>query len=137
MSLNSEFTLKKFDTDFVDDVDFSGTWINELGSILILTCDANQVIKGSYKTAKGAPSHKEVFSLVGFASGDLISFSVNFGKYGTLTSWVGQHTLENDIEVIKTSWLLAKNIADQDEEKDLWGAILTGANTFKRLEQDV
>lgn len=42
-------------------------------------------VTGKYSTAVGAPGTTEEFDLVGSVSGDLISFAVDFGKYGTLT----------------------------------------------------
>ena len=74
----------------------------------------------------------EEFDLVGFASGDLISFTVDFGKYGSLTSWCGQHTDSGTGAIIKTMWLLAKNVPDELEPANLWGAVLTGSDNFTR-----
>jgi len=113
-------------------IDFNGTWRNELHSEMNLIVDATGNVTGKYKTGVGTPAPSEEFVLVGFASGDLLSFIVNFGKYGSLTSWSGQHTEENGKEVIKTMWLLARNVTDQDEPKNLWGAILTGHDNFQR-----
>ncbi|MBA2749351.1 MAG: hypothetical protein H0U45_11580 [Tatlockia sp.] len=90
-------------------------------------------ITGIYKTAVGSPGNLEGFDLLGFASGDLISFTVNFGKYGSLTSWCGQHT--EDVAgsaIIKTMWILAQNVPDPQEPNNLWGAVLTGSNNFTR-----
>jgi len=91
-------------------------------------------ITGIYKTNVGTPQPTEEFSLVGFVTGDLITFTVNFGKYGSLTAWAGQHTEPTPGEfVIKALWHLAKNIPDADEPDDLWSAVLAGANNFRRL----
>lgn len=112
-------------------IDFSGTWVNRLGSEMTLTVtDGN--VTGCYRTAVGEPSPTEEFELVGFASGDLIAFTVNFGKYDSLTAWVGQHTVENGVETIYTLWHMTKDIADEDEPKQLWAGFLAGANTFVR-----
>lgn len=113
-------------------VNFNGKWRNELDSEMNLIVDARGNVSGKFKTGVGAPSPAEVFDLVGFASGDLLSFTVNFGKYGSLTSWVGQHTIENGTDVIKTLWLLSRNIEDQEEPANLWGAVLTGYDNFQR-----
>src|SRR5205814_2367998 len=80
-------------------VNFDGTWKNELTSDMTIKVTAGRVT-GKYRTGVGSPSPTEEFDLVGFASGDQISFTVNFGKYGSLTSWVGQHTIEGGAEVI-------------------------------------
>jgi hypothetical protein len=113
-------------------VNFTGVWRNELQSVMTLTVDAQGNVAGKYKTGVGSPGPTEEFDLTGFASGDLLSFTVNFGRYGSLTSWAGQHTVENGSEVIKTLWLLARNVKDPDEPNDLWGAILTGYDNFQR-----
>ncbi len=115
-------------------IDFSGLWTNRLGSEMDLTM-ADGKITGKYRTAVGDPTPTEEFELCGFVSGDLITFTVNFGKYDSLTAWTGQHTVEKGIETIYTLWHLAKNIRDEDEPKLLWAGILTGANTFVRREQ--
>lgn len=111
--------------------DLNGKWKNELGSEMLLTVAANGQVTGRYQTMVGSPGDTEEFDLIGFASGDLLSFTVNFGKYYSLTSWVGQHTEESGVEIIKTLWLLAKNV--EDEPGQLWGAVLTGYNNFNRV----
>lgn len=113
-------------------IDFNGTWRNELGSEMQLAVDALGAVTGLYRTGVGAPGAVEEFPLVGFATEDLLSFTVNFGIYGSLTSWAGQHTVEAGAEVVKTLWLLAKNVKDPDEPANLWGATLTGYNNFRR-----
>jgi len=114
-------------------VNFNGVWINQLNSKMTLNVTASGNVTGKYSTAVGAPGTAEEFDLVGFASGDLISFAVDFGKYGSLTSWCGQHTdLPGGGAVIKTMWLLAKNVPDPQEPTHLWGAVLTGSDNFTR-----
>lgn len=113
-------------------VDFNGSWKNELGSSMSLTVDADGSVTGQYRTAVGAPGNEEEFPLLGFASGDLLSFTVNFGKYGSLTSWVGQHTDASGIETIRTLWHLAREVANAEEPEKLWGAVLAGADNFTR-----
>jgi avidin family protein len=112
-------------------INFSGVWTNRLGSEMELTVEDGR-ITGWYRTAVGDPSPTEEFPLCGFVSGDLIAFTVNFGKYDSLTAWTGQHTVEDRVETIHTLWHLAKNIPDEDEPKLLWAGILTGANIFSR-----
>lgn len=116
----------------VPSVDFTGTWRNELDSEMDLTVLTNGEVKGTYRTGVGKPTPTEEFPLRGFASGDLLTFTVNFGKYGSLTAWVGQHTVRGKDEVIETLWHLAKNVPDDEEPQKLWGAILAGANRFTK-----
>ena len=113
-------------------VNFNGKWRNELHSEMDLVVDTAGSVTGTYRTGVGSPSPVEEFDLVGFASADLLSFTVNFGQYGSLTSWAGQHTVQGGAERIKTMWLLAKNVEDANEPASLWGAVLTGADTFRR-----
>ena len=113
-------------------IDFGGTWENELGSTMSLDVDRDGRVTGRYWTAVGEPRRDEGFELVGFASGDLLSFTVDFGRYGSLTSWVGQHAHDGNDEVVKTTWLLARDVADPVEPERLWSATLTGNDTFRR-----
>ncbi len=114
-------------------VNFTGRWKNELASEMEIEAKTNGEVKGTYRTNVGAPEPTEEFDLVGFASGDLISFTVNFGKYGSLTAWVGQHTVVNKVEQLNTLWHLAKNVEDTEEPDKLWSAVLAGADEFTRV----
>lgn len=125
-------TIKKIAGVPVPAIDFNGIWRNELESEMHLAVDPKGNVSGKYKTGVGTPGPSEEFDLVGFATGDLVSFTVNFGQYRSLTSWVGQHTLENGSEEIKTMWLLASTVTDPDDPINLWGAVLTGYNNFRR-----
>ena len=60
-------------------VDFAGVWRNELGSEMEVQINDNTV-SGIYRTNVGSPKPTEEFALVGFATGDLITFTVNFGE---------------------------------------------------------
>lgn len=128
----SAFSIKATPAGSPPNVNFNGIWVNELKSKMNLTVNTNGSVTGKYMTAVGSPGDEEEFDLTGFASGDLISFTVNFGKYSSLTSWSGQHTETEIGAKIKTMWLLAKNVSDPDEPENLWGAVLTGADTFTR-----
>lgn len=114
-------------------VDFNGTWKNQLGSIMKINSSRNGNIKGRYITAVGAHGMQKEFNLEGKASGDLIAFIVDFKKYGSLTSWTGQHTLVEKREKINTLWHLAKNFSDDDEKENIWSAIWTGADDFYKI----
>lgn len=111
---------------------FNGFWRNQHASEMELVVNAGGAVIGKYRTGVGAPEPTHDFDLVGFVSTDQLSFTVNFGRYGSLTSWVGQHTCENGVEQIKTMWLLSRNVEDADEGEALWGAVLTGADVFHR-----
>lgn len=115
-------------------VNFDGTWKNRLDSEMELSSDKSGKIIGKYRTGVGKPTSTEEFDLNGFISGDLIVFCVNFGKYGSLTSWAGQHTVdEADNEKIYTLWHLVRNVKDEDEDEKLWASILAGSNEYARV----
>jgi hypothetical protein len=114
---------------------FSGTWQNQHGSTMTIQVDGNGVVSGSYKTTIGKPGDNEEFNLTGFATGDLVAFCVNFGKYGSITSWTGQHTAKKDGEHIQCMWHLAINIEDEEEEEKLWQGVWTGSDIFERRDQ--
>jgi len=124
-------SIKKLASIPAPGINFDGTWKNELSSDMTIKVVGGHV-SGKYRTGVGAPTPAEEFDIVGFVSGDQISFSADFGKYGSLASWVGQHTTENGVEVIKTLWLLSKNVADANEPKNIWGSVLTGYDNFIR-----
>lgn len=113
--------------------DFSGDWWNERCSKMSLTV-TGQNLTGKYETGVGGGGGKQ-FDLVGFTSGDMVAFSVNFGTEGSLTSWSGQDTFINGQEVIETMWLLAANLSnDADEPKTIWRSTWTGADNFVRAK---
>jgi len=113
--------------------DFNGIWKNGVGSEMHLEVGTDGSITGIYKTGVGKPEPAEEFNLTGFAANDIIGFTVNYGKYGSITSWVGQHTV--DVEgkaIIKTLWHLTKDIEDDKEAEDLWSSVLAGSSTFTK-----
>jgi hypothetical protein len=113
-------------------VDFSGKWYNQRGSEMDLLVNGS-IISGTYKTKVGSPDDQDLFYLVGFATGDLISFTVNFGKFDTLTSWAGQYGNEPDQpEMIHTLFAAAVNIDDPKEPDAIWGGVKAGADFFRR-----
>jgi hypothetical protein len=114
------------------DVDFSGKWHNQHGSEMYLTVSESGQVAGSFRTVVGTPRPVEEFPLIGFVCGDLISFTVNFGRYQSLTAWTGQHTVENGVETLETVWHLAVNIEDPAEKAWMWSGVRTGADTFVR-----
>jgi hypothetical protein len=89
-------------------------------------------VSGVFRTGVDSPQTMKEFPLAGFASDDLIVFSVNFGASGSLATWAGQYTIEAGDERIHTRWHIARNIPDPDEPAELWSSILSGENIFER-----
>jgi hypothetical protein len=91
------------------------------------------VVTGTYKTKVGSPDDKDLFELSGFATGDLIAFTVNFGKFDTLTSWSGQYAKEeNEPEMIHTCFVAAIDIGERQESDEIWGGVKVGSDFFRR-----
>jgi hypothetical protein len=115
-------------------VDFSGKWYNQRGSEMDLIVNGS-IITGTYKTKVGSPDEHDLFYLTGFATEDLISFTVNFGHFGTLTSWAGQYAKEKDEpEMIHTCFVAAVDIKEALESRDIWGGVKVGSDFFQRTE---
>jgi hypothetical protein len=66
---------------------------------------------------------------------DLISFTVNFGHFSTLTSWAGQYAKEkNEPEMLHTCFVAAVDIKEALESRDIWGGVKVGSDFFQRTE---
>ena len=113
-------------------VDLTGKWKNQLNSEMTLIMDGNGKLTGKYATAVGRPSGSEEFELMGVVTGDLVSFIVNFGKYGSLTAWAGQVIEDNGKETIRTLWHLSENVKESEESNKVWGSIRAGYGLFTR-----
>jgi hypothetical protein len=118
--------------DQTDDL-FSGQWVNDRNSAVVFE-NNDGMLTGYYQTALGQPDKSQKFLLTGFAEGDQITFTVNFKGYGSLTSWTGQLTEDDDGPYIRTLWNLTRDVPDEQEDADLWGSITSGASDFRRLE---
>ena len=109
---------------------FDGTWENDRGSEVNFSVNDGKV-SGLYQTNVGQPDKNQEFPLTGFVQGDQITFTVNFGKYGSMTSWTGQLTADDTGPYIRTLWHLTRNVPDAEEDADLWKSITAGASNFR------
>jgi hypothetical protein len=112
-------------------VNFSGRWANELGSVMRLTVNGQQVT-GDYSRPVSGGGGTVRGDLAGFVDGDLISFVVNWDGPGSLTAWTGQLVRDDNRDTIKTLWLLVMNVEDADEPTGLWQSTLVGTDEFTR-----
>lgn len=110
---------------------FAGQWINDRDSAVVFEV-TDGLLSGHYQTALGQPDKSKKFPLTGFAEGDQITFTVNFKGYGSLTSWTGQLTRDEEGDYIRTLWNLTRDVEDAAEDKDLWQSITSGASDFRR-----
>ena len=69
--------------------------------------------------------------LVGWADGQVVSFSVNWPQ-PSITAWVGHLVTEDGNDAIETLWNLATTLPNPDDPAELWDSVLTGADRFVR-----
>ena len=111
---------------------FDGQWVNDRNSAVMFTV-TDGLLSGHYQTALGQPNKSKKFPLTGFVNGDQITFTVNFKGYGSLTSWTGQLTTDENGDYIRTLWNLTRDVEDAAEDDDLWKSITSGASDFRRF----
>lgn len=107
-------------------VDFTGTWTNELGSSVELRQEGS-MLTGHYKSQKAAGPNPATGPLVGFVDGELITFTVHWDEYQAITSWTGR--LED--EGITALWQMTSREPDGSE----WAGITAGADEFWRVDE--
>ena len=106
----------------MEKVCITGTWTNELGSVLrIDNCSPEGKITGTFKPAKGGASAGKEHCSVGFWHKDkkLISFCVLFDN--SIVTWTGNLRPDNTLE---TAWVMQKTCE--------WDGRYAGSNFFKR-----
>lgn len=111
-------------------IEIAGTWHNEHGSEIDLVADGTR-LTGRFRSGTGLAQGRSESELVGFVSGNLIAFTVNFGSHGSLTAWVGHVVKEDGVICIHASWNMTVELPGEDSE-DLWRGIWTGADKFER-----
>ena len=112
---------------------FDGDWQNDRGSRVSLTV-TDGMLSGVYQTNVGRPDKNKKFPLTGYVSGDMITFTVNFAGFNSMTAWTGQMTKDGQgNDVIKTLWQNTKDVPDEDEPAEMWGSIRAGASDFRKV----
>jgi len=116
-----------------------GNWVNQLGSTLsIVTIDSTtNAITGTYQSPSGTSGQK--FALSGWINhlkpkpkqdnAQVISFSVQWGTYGSITSWTGYCKEQAGKPTIKTLWHLVSS-----NSQYTWDHILTNSDIFTPKE---
>ena len=111
-----------------------GSWDNQLGSTLEITQIDNTSgrIVGTYRSPSGTSG--QTFDLIGWVNSQppsgghnvpVISFSVQWGQYGSITAWTGYCEILNDVPTITTLWHLVRSNSDFS-----WDHIITNSDTF-------
>jgi hypothetical protein len=107
----------------------SGIWHNEHGSELVFEVGPEGRISGKFRTGVGF-GRDATYDVIGTADGDLIAFSVRFGKLGAITSWVGH--MVPDGSTLETLWHMTIRLAHPRRTDETWKGVWSGADTFRR-----
>jgi hypothetical protein len=132
--LRSKADLKLHSVGADGNLDLVGTWVNELGSRMVIASASDDLISGDY-WSKVSDEHKAVRGkLTGTVAGDTIGFVVNWRPtFDSVTSWSGKLlTTEQGYPYIYTLWQLSHEVGDR---ADWWESFLAGSDTF--WHQDV
>lgn len=119
-----------------------GEWVNELGSTLNITSvdKKSGKLSGTYTSPSGTSGRS--VAMIGWMNDTasaakitkesptlsrmvVVSFSVNWGKYGSVTSWSGVCGVKEGVPTIKTIWNLARTVDSYD-----WDHIITNSDIF-------
>jgi hypothetical protein len=114
---------------------FSGRWINDQGSSMILR-EQDGAVTGVYITRIG---HDDVVEkqhpLVGQATGRVIGFVVRWPMAGSVTSWSGCLVTDaTGAPAIHTVWHLARERVPGDPPRQAqpWESFLTYTSVFRK-----
>ena len=113
---------------------FNGTWKNQNKSTLELK-EAGGIISGRFESGVGDDGQVVWIDVSGRVLDDVITFNALYQKFGTVVSWVGQMTKESGTDVIKTHWLHATNIPDDQEQARMWSSNRIGSDIFTRTQK--
>jgi hypothetical protein len=111
-----------------------GNWYNELGSVMKLQINGNNIV-GTYHTLVG--DAEGIYPLMGIgdfdnhqseALGWVVSWNNEFKNSDSVTVWSGQYQEKNEEDVILTTWLLTSESRPQDD----WRSTLVGTDIFYR-----
>ncbi len=94
---------------------------NAAGSRMELIFSDTGGLSGTYVSALGCAKDTPA-PLIGWSNGKAITFTVNFGDCGSITSWAGH---VNDDGTIDTIWTLSRG------ETSEWNTLLTGSAHFE------
>jgi avidin family protein len=111
--------------------DIAGRWYNQHGSEMDLQVDSRGHIHGTFRSGVGFPEPGEQFEVIGSVAGELVAFSVSFGKYDSMTSWTGHVGKVDGKETLYALWHMSVGLPPGHEQQ-LWQGIWSGADTFER-----
>lgn len=112
---------------------FAGAWHNQHKSEMVLMISEHGELSGSFKVSE--KSKIASYPLVGFVSGDMITFCVNFAPHAAVTSWVGHIKFDPSSKesALETLWHMAVFAGN---ESDMWKSTFSGFDLFQRGPQE-
>ena len=111
-------------------VNFSGPWKNEYQSTMTLTVNG-AAVTGTYTSTVSSTGANVTGPIVGWTSGNLISFVVNWPN-AAITAWVGHMVVENGKDTIETLWNMTMPTENPSDPSELWESVFSGADRFTR-----
>nr|XP_033818000.1 avidin-like [Geotrypetes seraphini] len=116
----------------------TGTWQNDLGSILKLSLDRGMFIEGSFhtmvETSKGSAGSTKTSKVTGLQNaGDEPTFAFSaLWDGGSVSTWAGQCFGKSDAQVLKTIWLLRSSVSSTVKN---WKATRIGEDIFYLMKK--
>lgn len=111
--------------------DFSGSWENELGAVLVATVSDQFVVSGTFTNAL-----REVGEIIGFVNEQTLAFSARFPPNGTSKGSTGtmlcQPLHDEDPSQFRAWW----HFSMLHDKSPTWAAVRTGADTFTRTDRE-
>ncbi|MFK8018678.1 MAG: avidin/streptavidin family protein [Pseudomonadales bacterium] len=103
--------------------DVKGAWVNQIGSLLTISKVTSEGrLSGTYRSSSGTDG--ESFPLIGWTNhapakqntdnARVVSFSVNWGSNGSVTSWSGVCAVKKGTPTISTLWHLTRSNSQYD-----------------------
>lgn len=126
-----------------DTAGWRGRWRNQHGSELELEVEDGGRLRGWLKvdvglaSAAGKTVERRAFPLAGFVSGELVSFSVGFGRLHSITAWAGHLVKTPDGPRIEASWQMVVGTPPDPHDIRSWRGTWTGFDVFRRGDAPV
>ncbi|ASO20246.1 hypothetical protein FHR81_000069 [Actinoalloteichus hoggarensis] len=119
-------------------VGITGTWYNQLGSIMVITAGTDGSLTGTYESAVGNAENTYVLTGrydtdsptgQGIPLGWVVAYENSFRNAHSVATWSGQY-FDGTEERINTQWILTSSTTPADE----WTSARLGHDEFSRVE---
>jgi len=111
---------------------FTGKWVNDKGSELVLSVDDTGAVTGTFDSEVGDGGVANPRPINGKAVGDIITFNTFylFGNGNVIVSWSGQVRDIEGKKTLKTQWLHVTDVPETHEEEWMWYNNRIGSDNF-------